>query len=162
VKNDELHIIARLILGQRTAALGTLRDGAPFVSMVAYAPEPHFEGFLLHLSTLSPHTQHLAANPRASLLIVERDDDRDDPQTLARVTLIGEVALLEKASPEYTVAQQRYLARLPASAMLFDFPDFSLYRLMLREARYIGGFARAYTLTPERLRAAYLATQGTE
>jgi hypothetical protein len=43
---------------------------------------------------------------------------------------------------------------LPAATQLFDFPDFTLFRFIPSEARYIGGFARAYTLTPEQLRAA--------
>jgi heme iron utilization protein len=46
------------------------------------------------------------------------------------------------------------LARLPNAEMLFTFPDFVLFRLTPSEARYIGGFARAYTLSPELLRRA--------
>jgi hypothetical protein len=39
---------------------------------------------------------------------------------------------------------------------MFDFPDFVLFRFVPAEARYIGGFARAYTLTVEQL---HLASQ---
>jgi putative heme iron utilization protein len=154
MKPAELAIIATLIRGQRQAALGTLRDDAPFVSMVAYAAEPDFSGFLLHLSRLAPHTQHLLAHPQAALLICESDDGRDDVQTLARITLIGATVPVPAASAEYLTARERYLARLPAAAPLFDFPDFALFRLVPSEARYIGGFARAYTLTAEHLRQA--------
>jgi hypothetical protein len=35
--------------------------------------------------------------------------------------------------------------------MLFDFGDFNLYRFIPQSARYVGGFARAYTLTAEQL-----------
>ena len=151
----ELTLIAVLIRATRTAALGTLRDGAPFASFVAFAPEADFAGFLLHLSALSPHTQHLAADPRASLLIAERDDDRDDPQTLARITLVGSIALIARTAPDYDSAKNTYLARLPAATMLLDFHDFNLYRFVPTEARYVGGFARAFTLSVGDLRNAF-------
>ena len=57
-------------------------------------------------------------------------------------------------SAALAAARACYLARLPAAAPLFDFPDFALFRFVPSEARYIGGFARAYTLTPEHLRQA--------
>lgn len=154
MRSQELAIVAALIRGQRQAALGTLHERAPFVSMVAYAAEPDFGGMLLHLSRLAPHTQHLLAAPGASLLICEGDDGRDDPQTLARITLSGQASPIEPASPDFGLARDRYLARLPAAEMLFAFPDFLLFRFVPHEARYVGGFARAYTLTPEHLRQA--------
>jgi len=149
----ELALIATLIRSQRVAALGTLSDG-PFVSMVAYAAEPDFSGLLLHLSRLAAHTKQLSAAPQTSLLICARDDGRDDVQTLARITLVGEAVPIPAASAEHPAARACYLARLPATAPLFDFPDFVLFRFIPSEARYIGGFARAYTLTPEHLRQA--------
>jgi putative heme iron utilization protein len=155
MKPEELAIVAALIRSQRQAALGTLREDSPFVSMVAYAAEPHFGGFLLHLSRLAPHTRHLLAGPPAALLICESDDGRDDVQTLARITILGMAAPIAAASAEYAAARACYLARLPAAAPLFDFPDFVLFRLVPSEARYIGGFARAFTLTPAHLREAF-------
>ena len=148
----DLAAIAALIHGQRQAALGTLRDGAPYVSMVAYAEEPDFGGFLLHLSRLAAHTQQALADPRASLMICEADRQHDDVQTLARLTLTGVVLPLASASYEYEAARACYLAKLPAAAPLFGFPDFALYRFVPEEARYIGGFARAFTLTADLLR----------
>jgi putative heme iron utilization protein len=154
MKSEELQVVAALIRGQRQAALGTLHGGAPFVSMVAYAAEPDFGGVLLHLSRLAPHTRHLLDAPAASLLIAEGDDGRDDVQTLARITLVGAAAPIDPAGPDYAAARERYLARLPAAEMLFSFPDFALFRLVPSEARYVGGFARAYTFTPDHLRQA--------
>ena len=154
MRHEELAIVAALIRKQRQAALGTLHEQAPFVSMVAYAAEPDFGGMLLHLSRLAPHTTHLLAAPVASLLICERDDGRDDVQTLARMTLTGEARPIDATSSAYATARDWYLARLPAAEMLFSFPDFLLFRFVPREARYVGGFARAYTLTIEQLRLA--------
>jgi len=149
---EELANVAALIRAQRQAALATLRDGAPFVSMVAYAPEPDFGGLLLHLSRLAAHTGQLLANPAASLLICEGDDGRDDVQTLARITLAGAAEPVAQAGVD--AARDRYLARLPAAAQLFALPDFTLFRSVPREARYVGGFARAFSLTADDLRQA--------
>ena len=151
---EELAIIATLIRSQRVAALGTLRDDSPFVSMAAYAAEPDFGGLLLHLSRLAPHTKHLLTHPRVALLIHERDDERDDAQTLARITLVGAATPIAAESAAYAAARACYLTRLPEAATLFDFPDFALFRFVPSEARYIGGFARAYTLTALHLRQA--------
>jgi heme iron utilization protein len=150
---EESVTIAHLLCTQRTAALGTLTDGAPYVSFVAYAAEADFTGFLLHLSRLSPHTRHIQADPRGSLLIAEPDDGRDDVQTLARITLIGTVYPIQPDAADYSAARTCYLNHLPAATMLFDFADFSLYRFMPSGARYIGGFARAFSLTAAQLRS---------
>jgi heme iron utilization protein len=164
MNSEELAIIATLIRSQRVAALGTLRDEYPFTSMVAYAAEPDLGGLLLHLSRLAPHTRHLLAHQQATLLIHEQDDGRDDPQTLARITLLGAATPVAAESAAYASARACYLERLPAAAPLFDFPDFALFRFVPSEARYIGGFARAYTLTPAHLNQAarFLATESTE
>jgi hypothetical protein len=154
VDASELQILAELIRSRRWAALATLRDGAPFASWVAYAAEPDLGGLLLHLSRLAPHTQHLLADPRASLAISAGEDGVADPQTLARVSIQGRVELIAPESEGYAAASACYLARLPAAEMLFSFPDFVLFRLRPEEARYVGGFARAFTLTGEQLRGA--------
>lgn len=156
---EELPLIARLLRGQRVASLGTLADGAPFVSLVAYVVEDDLCNYLLHLSDLSPHTRHLRADPHTALLIAEPETSTtEDVQTLARITLSGTAAPVAKDTPEYAAGRERYLARHPAAAMLFDFADFNLYRFTVSGARYVGGFARAYTLTVDHLRQA--AVQG--
>jgi heme iron utilization protein len=154
---NELAVIATLIRGQRVAALATLRDDGPFASMVAYAAEPDFGGLLLHLSQLAVHTKQLLAAPQSSLLICERDDDRDDPQTLARIALSGTAIPIAAESSAYEHARAQYLARLPSAAMQFELPDFVLFRFVPSEARYIGGFGRIFSLTPEHLHRAALS-----
>jgi putative heme iron utilization protein len=154
MKQEELAAVAALVRGQRTGALGTLGADGPFVSLAAYVAEPDFGGFLLHLSGLAAHTRNLQRDQRASLLIAEPDDGRADPQTLARLTLTGAAARIPADDPGLAAARSRYQARLPASAMLFELPDFALYRLVPGRARYVGGFARAYTLTADDLRRA--------
>jgi putative heme iron utilization protein len=122
--------------------------------MVAYAPEPDFGGFLMLLSRLSLHTRSLLEHPSASLAISEPDTGTGNPQTLARVSIQGEATPIAEDMPGYAEARAVYEKRLPASYPLFGFGDFLLFRLVPREARFVAGFARAYTLTAEDLREA--------
>ena len=73
---DATALLARIIREVRVAALGTLRQGAPLVSMVAFLPEPDFGGFCLRISRLAWHTQDMLTDPRVSLSIVEPDEGR--------------------------------------------------------------------------------------
>jgi putative heme iron utilization protein len=147
--------LVRLIRGGRWAALATHGNGVPLASMVAYACEPGFAGFLLHLSRLSAHTRNLLASPSASIAISEPDTARvRNPQTLERVSIQGEARPLRMDSGGYAEAKALYEKRFPDSSPLFGFGDFLLFRLVPREARFVAGFARAYTVGPEELKEA--------
>lgn len=151
-KEDRRRLI-RLLTEQRWAALATLDDGGlPAVSFVACVPEPGYGGFLIHVSRLAAHTRHLLARPRAALGISEPDPGKDDPQLLARVTLQGRVEEVTRETPAYDEGRRRYLAHLPQAAPLFGFGDFVLLRMSPDTVRFVGGFARAHSLSGEELR----------
>ncbi|NJN17605.1 MAG: pyridoxamine 5'-phosphate oxidase [Oscillochloris sp.] len=148
--------LRRLIDDHRQAALATLADGAPALSMVLYAVERNPErspAFLIHVSKLAAHTGQLMADPRAALLIAAPDIGAVDPQTLARVSIQATAQPIARDGPDFAAARGAYLDRLPQQAYLFDFPDFVLFRLEPLNARYVGGFARAFSLDAARLAA---------
>lgn len=147
-------LLAELIRGQRIAALGTLREGAPLVSMVLYLPAADFSAFHVHVSRLAWHTQDMLGDPRVSLSIVERDDPARDPQTLARVSLLGAAQPIANDAPEFAALKAAWLERYPASAVNFTLADFSFFRIVPREARLVAGFGRIRTLAFEALRLA--------
>lgn len=155
---QEQRLMVETVRAQRWAALATQGSDGPEASWVAYLPEADFSGFLLHLSTLAAHTRNLLAYPRAGLAISAPERGDEDPQTLARVTIRGEVAILPNDGEDYQNAARRYQERLPASVPRFDFGDFLLLRLTPIQARFVGGFARAYTLDGASLRAAAQCT----
>ncbi|MBI5301233.1 MAG: pyridoxamine 5'-phosphate oxidase family protein [Chloroflexi bacterium] len=144
--------LARIIRTQRVAALGTLRDSAPFVSLVLFAASTDFIVYYIHVSRLAHHTQDLARDPRVSLMIAERDDDARDPQQLARVSILGHAAMLAPEDAEYASARAAYLTRHPENQFLFEFKDFALWRIEAQSARYVAGFAQAFTLNADDLR----------
>ena len=161
METAEREKLARLIRGGRWAALATYGEGVPLASMVAYASEPGFAGFLLHVSRLSAHTRNLLALPSASIAISEADTaERRNPQTLARVSIQGEARPLPEGAPGYAEARALYEKRFPESSSLFGFADFLLFRLVPREARFVAGFAMAYTVSAAELREVATADRG--
>lgn len=144
--------LAEMIRLSRVAGLGTLRDGAPLVSMIAYLPEEDFSTFYIHVSQLAQHTRAMQADSRVGLLISQADDGRADPQTLTRISIMGEVEQVAKDNARYPEIQAQYISRFPQSAPLFGFGDFGLWRIIPNSARYVAGFAQAFNLTPDALK----------
>ena len=137
-----------LIRKERIAHLGTLRGGAPMVSMTLYLPERDLSAFYVHVSRLAWHTQDMSQDPRVALSISESDDGRADPFTLMRVTIRGEATRIEDGPKD------AWLARFPEQAINFTLADFSFWRVVPRDARFVAGFGRIHNLSPEGLRNA--------
>jgi putative heme iron utilization protein len=142
--------LARLLRGARIAHLGTLRQGAPLASMTLYLAAPEFSAFYVHVSGLAWHTQDMRADPHVALSVAEGDDGRDDPFTLARVTLRGEATELGADDG----LKRAWLARFPAQAVNFELADFSFWRIAPRDARFVAGFGRIHNLSAAQLAAA--------
>ena len=149
--------LARIVTNERVAALATLRQGAPLASLVSFLPQPDFSGFVLRLSRLAWHTQDMEKDARVSLMIAERDDGRADPQTLARVTLRGEILRLPAGDAAFGQLKGAWLARFPEAAVTFELADFSFWRLAPRGARFVAGLGRTYNLSAADLQAACAA-----
>ncbi len=154
MNHQEQQLMVALIRNRCWAALATQGSEGPEASWVAYAPEPDFSGFLFHLSTLAAHTRNLLADPHAGLAISELEREGEDPQTLARVMIQGDMAVISRDSAAYLEATHCYQRQLPSSVPRFAFGDFLLFRLYPVTVRFVGGFARAYTLDSNGLRAA--------
>lgn len=148
---DSSKKLAELIRNRSTAALGTLREGAPFVSMVLFAVEDDFSAFYIHASKLAFHTQDMQADPRVSLMIAEAEAPGADPQQLARISLRGLSAIVDQQDADHARVRALYQKKFPSSVPLFGLGDFDLYRITPKTARYVAGFARAFNLTPAAL-----------
>lgn len=93
---------------------------------------------LLLMSGLAVHAKNLAADGRASLLVMQADDGETDPVEMARVTIMGDVR--EVPEDEHEAAKRRYLLRHPASAQWIEFGDFRVWRMLVADVYYVGGF----------------------
>jgi putative heme iron utilization protein len=148
---EELDALRSFIRVHRQATLAVSANDEPFTAMTAYVAEPVLRSVLVHLSNLSQHKRMLLANPKCSLLIAEPDDGRAEVMSLARVTLQGNAAKIEKNSVDYDEAKALFLAALPTSELMFGLPDFDLIRITIANGRYIAGFGRAFPFTAEDL-----------
>jgi len=138
--------LARLLRKQRIAALGTLSDAAPLVSMVLFVAAADLTSFCIHVSRLAQHTQALLQDPRVSLLVAEPDTGEHDPQMLARVSIRGNATEVPPTAVDYEAAKAAYLEKFPRSAVNFGLGDFMLWRITPSGARYVGGFGRIFDL----------------
>ena len=143
--------LAGLIRKERIAHLGTLRGGAPLVSMTLFMAEQDLSAFYVHVSRLAWHTQDMLQDPRVALSIAETDDARPDPFTLTRVSIRGEASQLP---PDQQELKRLWLARFPEQAVNFELADFSFWKISPRDARFVAGFGRIHNLSAADLRAA--------
>lgn len=148
---------ARLLIDNRWAALATQGEDGPSASMVAYAVAGDSNSLLLFLSALSAHTRSLITDPRVALVVAESDAGIGDPQTLGRLSLKGTAGVVDRTAPGFSALWQEYVSRLPDAAPRLALGDFSLFRIAISDARYVGGFARAGTIPVERLADAVAA-----
>lgn len=140
--------LARLLRGERIAHLGTLRQGAPMASMTLYLAAADFSAFYLHVSRLAWHTQDMLQDPRVALSIGETDDGRVDPFTLKRISIRGNAENFAADQPELKAS---WLARFPEQKINFELADFSFWRIVPRDARFVAGFGRIHNLSAAQL-----------
>lgn len=143
--------LVQLLRQRLTAALGTLRDGAPFVSMVPFAIAADGSGFVVHVSKLAAHTRDMLSDTRVSLLVAEAEGGGKSPLALARVSLQGTARRMPSGSPDLSGCRAAYLARFPEAAQMFDFADFSIFLIRPVSVRFVAGFGEAHSLSAETL-----------
>jgi putative heme iron utilization protein len=142
-------LAAELVRRCKVAALGTLHDGAPSVSMVPYAIIEDPFAFVMLVSALSAHTKEMLGDPKVALMIMEPETDTKPPHTLARVSMQGRAEPLSQGAPRFDAARAAYTARFPDMVGLFELGDFMLFAVAPATVRVIAGFAQAASITPE-------------
>jgi len=118
-------------------------------SMTLYLAAPDFAAFHVHVSRLAWHTQDMAQDGRVALSIAETDDRRPDPFTLMRVTIRGEAVQIQDNN-----LKKPWLDRFPEQAINFELADFSFWRIVPRDARFVAGFGRIHNLSAGELAGA--------
>lgn len=116
--------------------------GYPFATALPFATDQQHRPLFL-ISRLAEHTQNLAADPRASLLVRIPLAEGE----MARATVVGSVGPIETES----LLVERYLRYQPEAERFLDFGDFRFFRMEPVQARIIGGFAQAGWLDGERI-----------
>jgi putative heme iron utilization protein len=138
-----------LLTTQRVLAIAVLIDGEPEAGLLPYALREDFGAVYVQASGLARHTRGLKPGERVGILIHAGDSPGADPMQLARLTVQATVQIVDKASDQFTIARERFVARFPTAEMTLDLGDFNLYELTLGRGRYVEGFARAFNVGPE-------------
>jgi putative heme iron utilization protein len=111
-------------------------DGFPFGSVAPYGVGAEGDPTFL-ISSMAMHTQNLAGDARASLLVTQPGWN-DDPLAGARATLVGVVARVPEE--DRRSVREDYLERQPNARAWVDFDDFAFYRMTVAELYYVAGF----------------------
>ncbi len=148
MKDEQAANLRELLESRKTAALGTLHSGSPYVSMVPFVLLKDGSTFIVNVSRLASHTKDMLDDPRVSLLITGAERADVSPLAVPRVTILGTARQLSVNAPEYPVIKQAYLARFPDAEFIFSLGDFSLFGIAITGVRWIAGFAQARSLTP--------------
>lgn len=116
--------------------------------MVGFAPDE--EGRPLFVfSGMSSHTQDILSDPKCSLTVASKEFKGAAD---GRVNLMGTCGRVKDAE-EIAKAKEIYLEKHPG-AFWVDFGDFFFYRMEVENIRFVGGFARAGSVTGEEYKAA--------
>jgi hypothetical protein len=112
------------------------QEGYPFGSVAPFGIDPAGCPTFL-VSTMAMHTQNLAEDSRASLLVAQ-PGWTGDPLAGARVSLLGPVTRV--AEPALAATRADYLARHENARYWVDFDDFFFYRMDVIDLYYVAGF----------------------
>lgn len=122
--------------------------GYPGGSVVGFAPDEAGRP-LFFFSTMSTHTTDLLQDGKCSLTVASKEFKGAAD---GRVNLIGEAAeVVDEAEKE--AARAIYKKKHPG-AFWIDFGDFKFFRMEVEYVRFVGGFARAGSVTAEEYAAA--------
>ncbi|MEM9350103.1 MAG: pyridoxamine 5'-phosphate oxidase family protein [Pseudomonadota bacterium] len=140
--DDDARATMAELLRESHAALAVIdpATGAPSVTRIGFT---WLEGQAFTIvSTLSPHTAALDANPACGLM-VGTAPAKGDPLTHPRLSLDAQAIRDDKAA-----WRDRYLAARPKTKLYYDFTDFGLFRFDISSGLFNAGFGKAFKVTP--------------
>ena len=149
----EARALAQSLLATQHAALAWSdpATGHPSISRIAFGLCP--DGLPLTLiSGLAPHLAALESDPRCSVMLGEVGA-KGDPLTHPRLMIRANARFVATDDAARPAIRAHWLKGHPKAALYIDFPDFAFVRLIPESALLNGGFARAFRLTPDDLRA---------
>lgn len=114
--------------------------GYPFGSVTPYCFDRKGRPVIL-ISHIAQHTKNIKADPKVSLIVMERD--MDDVQANGRVTYLGEAMPIPSDDAD---TMQRYYRYFPDARDYHKTHDFDFYYLEFYRVRFIGGFGKIYWL----------------
>ncbi len=150
-------VCRKLIESTFSLQLATLgEDGTPHCGYTPFIADVQRDSgpvsLYIFVSELAVHTRDLLANPRASVMIIEDEQNASQVFARTRVTYDCDVRVLGRDHPEWASHLDAYRQRHGKVVdLLRELPDFHLMCLQPRHGNFVMGFGKAYRLTGERL-----------
>lgn len=119
-------------------------DGYPNGSVVAFAPDEDGNPIFV-FSGMSSHTQDILADSRCSLTVASK---QFKGAADGRVNLMGKTTLIPPGSAEQKEAAKAVYLKKHPGAFWIEFGDFNLFKMEIEKINFVGGFARAGSVTP--------------
>lgn len=123
------------------------KEGYPSGSVVAFAPDEDGQPLFL-FSEMSSHTKNIKEDKRTSMVIAAKEFKGAAD---GRVSLMGKTSVV---SPEESEAVKKIYMKKHPDAFWAEFGDFKWYRMEVEEVNFVGGFARAGSISSEEYREA--------
>lgn len=138
--------ILSFIGSRKSLQLSTLQaDGTPYASYAPFAIGD--ECLYILISEIAIHTGNLRRNPKASVLIIEDEDNCNKVFARIRVNYAIDAELLTFDSDEWKLGIDTLFQRHGKPITnLSALTDFKLFKLNPSGGRYVKDFGRAYTL----------------
>jgi len=116
--------------------------GYPFGSFTTFTTN-RSRTIIIYASDLAQHTVNLKQDSKACLTIygLKSDGDKQDSK---RLSLIGDLVKIEESAD----IADRFMTFLPHSVNYSKMHDFNFYKLVIKQARWIGGFGQIAWLKP--------------
>ena len=126
-------------------------DGVPDAS---YAPFVRIDdnAFYVNLSELSTHTRNLLATPRVSVMLLQAENDTKQLFARKRLSFDAEARIVERDSTRWIQVMDLFAVKFgDIMDLIRPLQDFTLFRLVPRNAVYVRGFAQAYAIDASQL-----------
>lgn len=126
-------------------------EGKPNASYAPFVTDAK-RNIYLFISGLSTHTQNLQAQPLASLLFIEDEQNCANIFARKRLTYDCEVMWLARETPEWIAIAAQFQTQFgEIITMLRSLADFQIVCLKPRSGRFVLGFGAAYRITGDNL-----------
>ena len=139
--------IAELVQAQGHLVLATSSEGQPHASLMSYCPSPDGREFWLATLPGTRKYANLCANPRASLLVDDRQGDRQGGAPSLALTIEAELSPF--ASPvDEVAARWALLARHPELAGFLALDGVLVLRLRGLHYQLLHGLTEVFAWSP--------------
>jgi hypothetical protein len=108
--------------------------------------------FYVNLSELSTHTGNLQAMPRLSAMLLQAENDTKQLFARKRLSFDADAEIVERDSPQWSQVMDLFAVKFgDIMDLIRPLQDFTLFRLVPRNAVYVRGFAQAYAIEASQL-----------